>query len=472
MCKKATKSVNFSKKIIKYGMKTDKKHYNNKKIHLIGAGGVSMSAIAKHLIERGAHVRASDEKDCLELCQLKNLGAKTFVGHSKNNVEDADIAVYTQAIDAFNAELKCAREKGAKIYTRSQMLGEIMSDFDKTISIAGSHGKTTTTSLIARSLISAGKNPTVFLGGQDKAFGNYRKGSFDIAVVEACEYKKSFLDLKGNISVVLNVDNDHMDCYLDKNDMLNAFREFSKNSITVINADDEDAIKLFNCTTITFGINKSANYMAKNIKNNGANYSFTAYAYGLRLGRVNLAVLGEHNVYNALACIAVCDFLKLPFNCVKSAIERFDGVGRRNEYIGEYLGVKCYCDYAHHPSEISATLSVYKQKGQKFLTVFQPHTYSRTKLLMEQFVLVLKEQNPLLIMDTYPAREKFCMEGSALLLKDNLLKKGNKTVEFLFSDALLGQKIQQMLDKNIKTILFLGAGDIYEKAKNILVQKN
>ncbi len=431
-----------------------------------------MSGLAKHFLESNYTVSGSDEKQSELTYELQTLGATVKIGHSAENVLGADSVVYTHAISENNPELVYAREKGINVFRRSQVLGEVLSWHEKSVAVSGSHGKTTTTAMIANALIENKKDPTVFLGGEDYSFGNYRRGDGTIAVAEACEYKKSFLDIKSDISVVLNVDDDHLDCYKDITSVQNAFKMFAQNSIAVINADDQRASKIFNSTTVTFGIENTATYTAKNIKENQAFYSFTACAYGRTMGRINLSVFGKHNIYNALATVAVCDLLRLPFHSVKKAIESFKGVKRRNECIGEYMHKTCYCDYAHHPREISATLLAHSKSSKSYLTVFQPHTYSRTKLLMQDFIGVFKQVSPLIILQTYSARENFDKEGSALTLYENLKSAGNERVYFAKNEQELSHLLQECLQDETERLLFLGAGDIYEKAKNILVQKN
>lgn len=453
-------------------MKNSKNSFKSNKIHFIGCGGVSMSGLIKHLLEKNFDLSGSDLLENSFTSELKDLGVKVHIGHASENVKHAECVVYTHAVSDENPELVNARKNKTFVLRRSQLLGRIIKEHKKSVCVSGSHGKTTATAMIANALILAKQNPTVFLGGEDYTFGNYRGGDGSLVVAEACEYKKSFLDMKGDISVVLNVDEDHLDFYKDIREIEHSFTEFVGDSIAVINADDNRASKIFNSTTITFGIEKIATYMAKEIKDNQSFYSFTAYAFGKRLGRINLSVLGRHNVYNALATIAVCDILKIPFGQVKKAIENFKGVKRRNEYLGEYLNKPCYADYAHHPREIQSTLSAMNNTLNNYITVFQPHTYSRTESLMCDFVKVFKERSPLIIVKTYSAREAYSKDGSALTLYNNIKEAGNASVYYAKDQSELEELLNKNVDKKTQRILFLGAGDIYEKAKNILVQKN
>ncbi len=444
----------------------------NVKVHFIGIGGINMSALAKHLKMQGFIVSGSDI--CVNnTAELRSLGIKVFNNHSQENVKKADVVVYTSAIKSDNPELDYAIKNNLILVKRSELLGQIMAKYKKSIAISGSHGKTTTTDMIANMLICANLKPTVFLGGRDKSFGNYLCGSGDIVVVEACEYQKNFLDLSPSISVILNVDNDHMDTYKNIDNMVSAFYEFSKNSISIINIDDKMSKTICTEKTISFAKNSLANFMAKNISYNGKGYSFTVYQGYRRLGRIKLNVAGEHNVYNALASMAVASQLKVPFSVQKTALENFWGTERRNEFIGSRFNLDFYCDYAHHPNEISAMLLTYSIENSEFITVFQPHTYSRTKLLLNDFINCFSNISPLIIYKTYPAREKYLKSGSAKTLFDrlnNLAKESGKKVYYATNKKQL-EGLIKLLSASAKKAVFLGAGDIYDIAKEI-AQKN
>ena len=439
----------------------------NKKIsrvHFIGVGGISTSALASYLLSKGFIVSGSDNVKSNLTKNLEDLGAKIYCGHKEDNLLGADAVVYTSAISADNPELLYAQKEGIPCYKRSELLGEIASKFNRSIAVSGSHGKTTATGMISDVLIKGNFNPTVFIGGEHSEFNNCRLGGGDTVVFEACEYKKNFLDLKPTVSVILNVDNDHMDSYKDLKDMVSTFGQFAKDSITVINADDLNASKIFNSTTVTFGVLNKAAYTAKRVKFNGKGYSFTAYAYGRALGRINLNVSGKHNVYNAIATVAVADILGVRFPFIKSGLENFCGIKRRNEYLGDKDGLKVYADYAHHPKEILAMLNSYREQGDNFITVFQPHTYSRTRILMEDFLSTLKDVSPLIIYNTYPAREEFDVCGDAKTLYERLKKVSAKKVYYAKTEKELSL-VMEKLKKGSKRIIFLGAGDIYQIAK-------
>ena len=439
---------------------------NRQKVHFIGIGGVSMGGLSLHLKNKGFIVSGSDTCG-KNTVFIRKQGIIVQNQHKKENVESADIVVYTSAIKEDNVELIEAKQKGLTLIKRSELLGQVLDEFSMSIAVSGSHGKTTTTDMIANVLVEANLDPTVFLGGEDKNFGNYRFGNGNIVLAEACEYERNFLDLKPKISVVLNVDNDHMDTYKDIDDVINAFSLFVKDTIAVINADDKNSEKLILPTCITFGIKNKANFTAKNIVKNQNGYSFSAYHGTLKLGRINLRVDGKHNVYNALSTIAVCQTLNVPFEVQKKALEKFCGVKRRNEYLGEFKNLKVYADYAHHPKEISAMLKTFNQNEQKYITVFQPHTYSRTALLMQDFLESFNNCSPLIIYKTFPARESFFKDGSAKTLYKNLKEKGCDKV-FYASTKKEVIDILNELSFRYKKVVFLGAGDIDDIAKSLV----
>ncbi len=422
-----------------------------------------MSAMAKYLIGTGVLVSGSDKELNKQVIALKKSGIKVYKKFGKTAIDKSDIVVYTSAISEDNIELKYAKKTNKKIFKRSEFLGEILKGFLISIGVSGSHGKTTATSMLSHVLIKANLSPTCFIGGLDKKLSNFYMGKKDFAVIEACEYKKNFLDLKPTISVILNMDNDHLDSYSNMDDMLSAFNSFSKNTVSFVNADDVYCKNLNLNTSITFGIRESASYTAKYILGKDGFYSFTAYAYGVKKGRINLKVFGKHNIYNALSVIAISDYLRVPFKDIKSGIESFLGVDRRMEHMGIRNKISYFCDYAHHPTEINAVLS--EIKDNKTLIIFQPHTYSRTRILMNDFISALSVGQKVIIYKTYPAREKFDEKGSAYTLYKNLLKS---SVDAFYANEKneLIKKIDEQ--KEVEKVLVLGAGDIYEIIEKIV----
>ncbi len=446
-------------------MKSQILNKNRNSYHFIGVGGVSMSGLAKYLLASGKRVSGSDSADSERLEELLSIGANVYVGQDIENVKNADIVVYSSAIKGDNTELAYARNSGKTCVKRSQLLGEIISNYSRSIGVSGSHGKTTTTAMLAHALINCKTSPTVFLGGEDCSFGNFTFGDCDLCLAEVCEYQKNHLDISPKISVLLNIDNDHLDSYSDMNDMIDCFSKYLSNSIAVINADDKYCKEISHSSAVSFGINNLSNYTASGIREKNGQYSFTVKAYGIRLGRVKLKVAGLHNVYNALATIAVCDVMKLPFGQVKSALENFTGVKRRMERIGTVNGLDLICDYAHHPSEITATLNGIKGEERVF-TIFQPHTYSRTQRLMADFCDCLINEKNLIIYKTYPAREDFSISGDGKTLYQNLLSKGKTDCYYSDNQQELIELIKKF-NSSGKYGLVLGAGDIYDIVKNL-----
>ncbi len=438
------------------------------KIYLSGICGVSMSAIAKHLISKGKTVGGSDVDKSSTWSDLASLGVKLYQGNLAKNVQDfiPDLIIYSSAVDNKNPELTYAKSKKIPIVKRSVFLGEILKEFKTSIAVSGCHGKTTTTALIGRVFLEGGLNPTVFVGGEDPIFGNYRLGGNQFAIVEACEYKKNFLELKPTISVVLNVDNDHMESYSGMKDMVNCFKEFIRGRISFINADDHYFNDLSYQTSISFGIENNATYTAKNLTCQKNKYSFSFYRNTKNLGRIKLNVFGKHNVYNALVALSIGDLFNIPFSKLKRGVESFYGVKRRLENLGFYSDVEFISDYAHHPKEILCTLSALSV-DENDLVVFQPHTYSRTLILMQDFISTLKGDFGLCVYKTYPAREKFMPDGCAYNLYLKLLKEGRE--KLLYSDNVDELKeIIKSQKKKIKRVIFIGAGDIINVALKIL----
>ena len=437
---------------------------NFSKIHFIGIGGVSMSALAKYCLAGKIAVSGSDKRFSEEITLLRSLGAEVYVTHQNTLPDGVDAVVYTSAIEKDNPELLYAKEKQIPIFKRSEFLGNIVNGFNLSLAVCGCHGKTTTTAMLSEVLIGAGYNPTVFLGGDGNCFGNFNNGGDELVVLEACEYEKNFLDIKSNYSIVTNVDNDHLDTYKDVGEEIDCVNQFIRNSIALVNADDKNSKSLYCPTSITYGIRESASYLAKNVKEVNGKIAFTVYAYGIRLGRIKISVRGIHNVYNALSVVALANEIRLPFYKIKKGLENFHGVKRRDEFIGNYKGVACFSDYAHHPSEINA-LILSQERTDNTLFVFQPHTYSRTKYLMDDFIKILSPVKNLIIYKTFPARESFDKEGDAKTLYNNL-KKLNLDVKFAGCENSLKKEIKAFT--NIDKIYFVGAGDLYEIARKKL----
>ncbi|PWM74574.1 MAG: UDP-N-acetylmuramate--L-alanine ligase [Bacillota bacterium] len=426
------------------------------KLHFIGAGGIGMSALAQYALACGKKVSGSDCAANEQVKKLSALGVKIALGHERGNARGADAVVYTSAVADDNPELQFARDNGKLILKRAEFLRCVEQAHRLSVAVSGCHGKTTTTAMLAHMYLCANKSATCMIGGEDLTLGNFTYGE-DVFLTEACEYKRNFLYLTPDVAVVLNIDNDHLDCYKNMDELIAAYREFAGNGIAVVNADDENAMRAAGQNSVSFGIKNPAMYGAENIKKDAHNrYSFTFTEYGMKKERVNLNVAGLHNVYNALAAVAAARNSGLTAAEAARGAEHFKGVKRRNEVIGEIAGVKIVADYAHHPKEIAGALSAAK----KPLVVFQPHTYSRTRLLMEDFCAAL-EGFSVVVYPTYAAREQYDFAGSAYALCSALKERG--------ADAAYAENVGRLMAKieeraaDFSEIYLLGAGDLYDE---------
>lgn len=414
-----------------------------------------MSGLAKYLVRMGKRVGGSDISSNEYTDELQKLGVEVDFADNCDRLAEYDLIVSTDAIKDTDMRLIAAQRFNKEIISRGHLLYEISRNFNKVIAISGCHGKTTCTSMLTHIFAAANKQFTAHIGGNDLTFKNFYFGGADYFITEACEYKKNFLLLKPNIAVILNSDADHLECYGNEAELSRAYLRF---------ADSADiAISLYRDLPLnhgqSFGFDKGADYCAKNIKTVDGACLFTAYEGGAELGAVKLNVYGKHNVLNAVAAIAAARNSGIKFDDIKNGLQSFEGVERRFEKIGEVNGAKCIADYAHHPNEIRATLRTAQKitRGKTFV-VFQPHTYSRTKFLFNQFVKVLAPLNNLLIYKTFAAREYFDDAGSALTLSQSLKK------------SRYGDDIKDICEfisraEECDTVLFLGAGDIYNLAK-------
>lgn len=444
------------------------------KIHLIGIGGVSMSGIAEMLIDLGCRVTGSDwnASDLTE--RLERDGAKIFIGPQRaENITDQDLVVYTAAVKADNPEMVRARELGIPAVERPEMLGLLMKRYNSPVCISGTHGKTTTTGLIAQTLVELGCDPTVTIGGElDSIGGNIRIGGREYFVAEACEYCRSFLSFFPKVSVILNVEEDHLDYYKDIADIRSAFRDFAAltpdGGCVIANADSENVrltLEGLDRNIVTFGVEREADYTAKNITHDGSDlYSYDLYKKGEPVCRVELSIPGRHNVHNSLAAAAVIDFFGLDLKRAATIFNHYVGTHRRFERNGEFNGAVIVDDYAHHPTEIEATLNAAREMDFKNIyVVFQPHTYTRTKTLYEDFKRVLSDRGiKLILADIYAAREK----DTGLVSSSELSADIPGSVYLPSFEA-----IEDYLVKTIgpgDLLITMGAGDVYKIGENLL----
>ncbi len=440
----------------------------HKKVHFIGIGGISMSGLAEILLKNGYKVSGSDMKDSKLLQNLRAKGAEVYLGQSADNIKNVDLVVYTAAISQDNPELQRCVELGLHMMDRAEFLGAIMLGHKYNVAVAGTHGKTTTTSMMAHIVLQEDVDPTILVGGElDVINGNVLAGNSDYFITEACEYKASFLKFHPHVGIILNIDADHLDFYRDINHIKDTFNEFidiiPEEGFLVCNNDDENVRDVLKnnhkCNIMTYGI-KSGEYTAKNISYNSLGCgSYDLYKGEEMLFAINLNVPGEHNVLNSLS--AICTGLALNFSqeSIVNGLFNFRGTHRRFEFKGEKDGVKVIDDYAHHPTEIAATLNACKNYPHNNLyVIFQPHTYTRTITLFNEFASTFDSVNHLILADIYAAREKDTGIVSSMMLGDAIRARG--------VDALNIHSFEEIVDylkthaKEGDLILTVGAGDV------------
>ncbi len=435
--------------------------YGDIKVHFIGIGGIGMSALAKYLLLKGFTVTGSDVLQTEVTVKLQKQGAIIVADGSVDLVQNCDVVVYSSAIKNDNNELAFAKKMKKALYTRAELLNLILSTFNKSIGIAGSHGKTTVTSILAHIFKRANKSFTAFIGGIDNTFENfYSDKDAKLLLTEVCEYDYNINNVSPFVSVVLNVDNDHLDTYKNIENLKNTFFNYlDRGSVRVICIDDI-YLSNYKGNAITYSINGLADYNAKNLHQKSGKYSFDCYNKDKFLFKVELNLYGINNVKNALCAIACAKYFNVKNEDIIKVLKTFKGVKRRFEEIGNKNSIKYIADYCHHPTEILSTLKTAKQmfKGD-YAVVFQPHTYSRTKLLLNDFIKVFENESPI-IFKTYPAREKYDKFGSAEYLVSKI-----KGAEYA-SD--ITRVFEILKTKNVSNALILGAGDLYDKIKNYI----
>lgn len=440
-----------------------------KHIHMIGIGGVSMSGIAEILKHWGFTVTGSDWAESETTRKLNLDGIHVVIGHDVNMVSKADIVVYTAAIKETDPELIRAKELGIQTVERADFLGLITKAFDNTICVSGTHGKTTTTSMVSMCFLEAGLDPSIQVGADLKAInGNYRIGKSDNFIIEACEYVESFLKFYPKAEIILNIDNDHLDYFKNIENINNAFIKYVKllpdDGLLVVNSDNDYCAKLHeytNAKVVSYGIkNEKANFVARNITFNKNGFAiFDVYHNNNFYASFELSVPGPHNVLNALACIALCDSYGIAKSDIKSALKKYTGAHRRFEFIGNINGASIYDDYGHHPTEIKATAIALKKKTyNQSWVVFQPHTYSRTKNLLDDFADSLTYFDNIIITDIYAARETNTYNVSSEDIVQKIKDLGRKAIYIKeFDDIVLYLKEHVQKDD---IILTLGAGTV------------
>ena len=450
-----------------------------KKIHFIGIGGIGMSGIAEVLCNLGFEVSGSDARKSKNTDRLEDLfGIRIAEGHDAENVRDADVVVYSSAVKEDNPEVQIAKQRSIPVIPRAEMLAELMTLKPYAVAVSGTHGKTSTTSMIATLLSDAGFDPTTVVGGVVDTLGsNAKLGSSDWFVTEADESDRSFLMLYPTIAVVTNIDKEHMESYKGMDDVVQCFTDFVNKvpfyGAAVICLDDPNVqliIPKIKRRRVTYGLTAQADISASDIRyNDSFGSSFNVTRGSELLGRISLPVPGKHNIYNALAATGVALELEIPFEAIVRAFAGFKNADRRFQLKGEIEGIMVVDDYGHHPTEILATLSAAKNAagGRRTVVVFQPHRYSRTKELMDDFVVAFNNADVLMILDIYAASEAPIEGITAEALTENIKRYGHKDVSYIGAIDTATERICSML-KPGDLVITLGAGSITRLSDEIL----
>lgn len=447
-----------------------------KNIFFIGIGGISMSALAELMLYKGYKVYGSDRMPSINTEKLEKNGATIYYEHKKEHIENMDLVIFTDAISFDNEEYMAAVKEKIDLVDRATFLGAIMKNYKKSIAVSGTHGKTTTTSMITEIIKDLDLNPTIMLGGQFKDIdGNIKIGDENLFLTEACEYKANILKYFPTTEIILNIDEDHLDYFDNIDHIIRTFKGYVDNlhadDYVILNVDDENVETLFpidNCKVFTFGIKNDADLRAKNIDFSEDGFpTYDLYLKGKKICHVELSVLGRHNVLNSLAAIAATYVNNIPIEDAIIGLKNYKGVERRLEEKGYYKGTKIMDDYAHHPTEIKSSIHAIKNacKG-KLYTIFQPHTYTRTKLLLDAFANSFDESDVIIITDIYAAREKDYGDIHSKALRDAI--SDHRDNAFYISGF---EDIVKFIKENIKkddVVVTMGAGDVYKIGEMIL----
>ncbi len=448
-------------------------------VHFIGIGGISMSGLAEILLKEGFTVSGSDRSASEMTNRLINCGANVIIGQKAENItDDIDLVVYTAAIHPDNEEFKMAQTKQIPMMTRACLLGQMMKNYRIPIAVSGTHGKTTTTAMISEILMKADLDPTITVGGiLDSIGGNIRVGNSPVFITEACEYTNSFLEFYPSISVILNVETDHMDFFHNIEEIRTSFNQFAKklpdDGLLVVNGDMDGFSSItadLHCRIKTFGLSEHCNYRAINIGYNmlGNGY-YDLLIDGKQTLHIELSVPGAHNIVNSLSAIAVALELDIKEEDMKAGLLAFGGTKRRFEYKGEKNGIKIIDDYAHHPTEIKATLHSARNYPHKDLwCVFQPHTYTRTKAFLHDFADALSLADHIVLVDIYAAREKDTGEVSSKDILDILVNEYHKDAVYTPSFEEAQTYLLSHCQEN-DLLITMGAGDVVKIGENLLI---
>lgn len=452
---------------------------NIKEVHFIGIGGISMSGIAQLLNFHGYKVSGSDRDESETLENLRQVGITTYVGQKKENIKNPDLIIYTDAILDDNEELIAAREKTVPVVSRGVFLGTLMQNYKYSIGISGSHGKSTTTSMISKILVEANVDPSILLGGKlDEIQGNMHNGKSDYFLTEACEFNGNILYYYPAMAVILNIDEDHLDYYKDINHIVSTFigymKNLSKDSKAVINIDDKNCLPLLEHVrgeAITFGIeNEKATYNITNISFDEIghpSYTITSKKKDFGSHDFTLSIIGRYNIYNSAAAIIASYESGIDIETIKKSISSYHNLHRRMEIVGQYKDAIIMTDYGHHPTEIKATMSALAEhKKGRLICAFQPHTYSRTKHLLNDFANAFGDCDEVIVTEIYAAREKFDPSIHSIDLVEKLRENGVNAIYLkTFEEAC--EYIQKNVDKD-DTVITTGCGNPDVLAKMIV----
>lgn len=448
-------------------------------IYFMGIGGISMSGLAEILLERNFKISGSDMRPSAITKHLESKGVSIAYGQRAENIKDGlDMIVYTAAIHPDNPEFAEAKRRGIPMIDRAELLGQIMKNFNNSVAIAGTHGKTTTTSMLSHIFLAANEDPTISVGGILKAIhGNIRIGQSENFITEACEYTNSFLKFHPKMELILNVEEDHMDFFKDIDDIRHSFKSFAEilpeDGHLIINGEIPNLdyfTKDLKCNVITYGLDGDYMYTAKNIIiSDMALPEFDLVYKGQVIDHIVLSVPGLHNVSNALASIATARVVNIPMNMIKQGLTDFKGTDRRFEYKGEFAGITVIDDYAHHPTEIKATLTAAQKYPHDTLwCVFQPHTYSRTKAFLHEFADALSLADKVVLCDIYAAREADPGDIHATDIQKLLLEKGVDAHYFETFDEIEKFLLENCIHNDL--LITMGAGDVVLIGETLLGQ--
>ena len=450
---------------------------NIEKIHFVGIGGIGMSGIAEVLLNLGYKVSGSDLRESDTTERLRGLGGEICIGHAAENLTNVDVVVTSTAVQTDNPEVVEARHRMVPVIPRAEMLAELMR-MKYGIAIAGTHGKTTTTSMVATVLTHAGIDPTIVIGGKLNTLGsNAKLGKGDFLVAEADESDGSFLKLSPSIAVVTNIDADHLDYYLGGlEEIKDTFVEFINKipfyGLAILCLEDRniaECIPRIRKRFMTYGLSSQADLRATHVKLDGFNTSFTAHYKGYRLGDISFSMPGAHNVLNALACTAVALELDVPFDKIQEGFAQFGGVGRRFTVKGEKNGIMVVDDYGHHPAEIRATLAAARNgwPERRLVVAFQPHRYSRTKELFNEFVTCFYDADVLVLTDIYAASEQPIPGVTAERLAEEIRRHGQRDVSYVADRLAVPEHLAGVV-KDGDIVITLGAGNIWQAGEELV----